>query len=146
MKIKIWPGALGPSKPVRRGVVSMVPKNLEANREGEKSAWCKGPSRPDEEAKRDRYLTSSVTENGHLPYKMALVMLTILPEIRNRRYQLQLYINFLAFLDVLKYHLVWLGIKWLNSYRSFEYYWVALHENQVPSGPRKFCFLDILPN
>lgn len=93
----------------------MVPKNLEANREGEKSAWCKGPSRPDEEAKRDRYLTSSVTENGHLPYKMALVMLTILPEIRNRRYQLQLYINFLAFLDVLKYHLVWLGIKWLNS-------------------------------
>ena len=78
---------LGPSRPVRREVVGLVRRYLEADREGEKkSAWCAGPSRPDEEGIRDSYMTSSVTENGRLPYKMALVMLTILPGVRSRGY------------------------------------------------------------
>lgn len=37
-----------------------------------KSHWCTGPSGLDEEGKGDWYLISSVTENGCLPYKMAL--------------------------------------------------------------------------
>lgn len=47
-------GCLGPSRPVRREEVSQAPGKLEADREGEKkSAWCTGPSGPDEEGKGD---------------------------------------------------------------------------------------------
>ena len=48
------------------------------------STWCTGPSGPVNEGKRDSYVSSSVTENGRLPYKVALVMLTMLPEVRSR--------------------------------------------------------------
>lgn len=45
---------LGPSRPVRREEASLEPGNTEPNREGKKkSAWCTGPSEPDEEGKGD---------------------------------------------------------------------------------------------
>jgi len=37
-------GCLGPSRLVRRGVVGLVARDCEADREGEKKcAWCSGP-------------------------------------------------------------------------------------------------------
>jgi len=76
---------LGPSRLVRREEVSLAPGNLEADREGRRSsAWYAEISRPDEEGKRDWYVTPSVTENGCLPYKMVLAMLTVLPGVRSK--------------------------------------------------------------
>lgn len=82
---------LGPSRSVRKGAVGPAPRNLGADREGgKKSAWCPGPSGPYDKGKGDWYMASLVTENCHLPYQTALVMLTILPGVRSRGYQLQI--------------------------------------------------------
>lgn len=77
---------LGPSRPVRRDEVSLGPRSLEVHREQKKkSAWCTGPWGFDEEGKWDWYdVTLSVTEYGHLPSKMVLVMLTTLPGVSSR--------------------------------------------------------------
>jgi len=69
-----------------------VPADLEAGREGKKkSVWfvylIHRPSGPDNEAKGNEYTTSSVTDDGCLPYKMALVMLTMLPGDGSSGYQ-----------------------------------------------------------
>lgn len=82
---------LGPSRSVRKGAVGPAPRNLGADREGgKKSAWCPGPSGPYDKGKGDWYMASLVTDNCHLPYQTALIMLTILPEVRSRGYQLRI--------------------------------------------------------
>lgn len=81
----------GTFKVGKERAVGPAPRNLGADREGgKKSAWCPGPSRPYDEGKGDWYMASLVTENCHLPYQTALVMLTILPGVRSRGYQLQI--------------------------------------------------------
>lgn len=81
------PMCLGPSRPARKGEISLVPRNLEAVGRGRRnrsdlSNWFTGPPEPEDEGKGNKYTTCSAIENGFLPYKMALVMLITVPGLQ----------------------------------------------------------------
>lgn len=72
---------LGPSRPARKGEISLVPRNLEVGRERKKSVWSNWFTGPENKGKLNNYSTCSAIKNDFLPYKMALVMLTTVPRL-----------------------------------------------------------------
>lgn len=82
---------LGTSRQVRKGVISLASRNLEASREGKKkSVWfvylVPRTFRDWKWRKGNRYVTCSVTENSYFSRKTSLLMLTTLPGIGSRVY------------------------------------------------------------
>lgn len=88
--ITIWvPGSFKTGKEGRKKWAQCPGTLRLVGTEEKNSVWCLGPSRPDEERKGDWYMTSVVTENGHLPFELALVKLAILWGVKNRDCPLQ---------------------------------------------------------
>lgn len=83
---------------VQEGVITMIPRNLEAGREGvagrdcrrgrrnlfDLSAWFTGPLVPENKGERNEYITHPVTGNSCLPDKVVLVMPVALQGVRSR--------------------------------------------------------------